>query len=107
MQVVAGLTIIQGLVAGVTGAATHHRFHVVSIPLSKVMGTSIFIAALTGGASARWVPNDILLLIFSIMALAASIIMLMQHKEWARLTCTVGMTEYLTHRYIRGDNNGI
>ncbi|HLB30926.1 MAG TPA: TSUP family transporter, partial [Gammaproteobacteria bacterium] len=53
MQVVAGLTIIQGLLAAISGAVTHHRLLAVSVPLSVVMGPAIFIAALLGGAGAK------------------------------------------------------
>ena len=81
MSVVAGLTIIQGLVASVSGAAAHHRNHAVSVPLATVMGSSIFVAALVGGAGAKFVPNDVLLFIFSILALLASALMLMQPRQ--------------------------
>src|SRR3989338_3296160 len=79
MQVVAGLTIIQGLLAAVLGAVTHHRF--VSVSLSVVMGPAIFIAALLGGAGAKWVSNEVLLFLFSIMALLASVMMLVRRGQ--------------------------
>lgn len=81
MRVVAGLTIVQGLVAGVAGAVTHYRFHFVSVRLSIVMGSGIFIAALVGGAGSKWVSNDILLFIFSILALFASVLMLVRQQQ--------------------------
>lgn len=81
MRVVAGLTIIQGLVAGLSGAVTHHGFHAVSIRLAVVMGTAIFAAALAGGAAARWVSNDVLLSVFAGLALIAAILMLLPVPE--------------------------
>jgi uncharacterized membrane protein YfcA len=78
MSVVAGLTIIQGLVASVSGTASHHRNHTVSVPLTRLMGLSIFVAALVGGAGAKVVPNDVLLFLFSVMAIFASVLMLVQ-----------------------------
>src|SRR3989338_7543914 len=81
MQVVAGLTIIQGLLAAVLGAVTHHRFLAVSVSLSVVMGPAIFIAALLGGAGAKWVSNEVLLFLFSIMALLASVMMLVRRGQ--------------------------
>ena len=81
MQVVAGLTIIQGLLAAISGAVTHHRLLAVSVPLSVVMGPAIFIAALLGGAGAKWVANEILLFLFSLMALLASVLMLVRRGQ--------------------------
>ena len=80
MQVVAGLTIVQGLVACVAGAMTHRKFHFVSGRLSVYMGTTIFIAALAGGAGARYVDNGVLLFIFAGLAASASILMLVPKK---------------------------
>jgi len=76
MQTVAGLTIIQGLAACVSGAVIHRRFHVVSKELTLWMGGAIFVAALAGGAGAKFLSNHVLLLVFGGMALAASILML-------------------------------
>jgi uncharacterized membrane protein YfcA len=81
MRVVAGLTIIQGLVACISGAITHRQFRFVSGPLSLYMGVSIFIAALIGGAAAAYVSNQILLLIFGALALIAAILMLIPKKQ--------------------------
>jgi uncharacterized membrane protein YfcA len=81
MSIVAGLTIIQGLVASMSGAVTHHRNHTVSPPLTRVMGLSIFVAALVGGAWSKFVPNDILLFIFSMLAILASVLMFVQPEQ--------------------------
>jgi len=71
MKVVAGLTIVQGLTACVSGALTHRRFHFVSGRLTAWMGTTIFVAALIGGAGAKYLPNRWLLALFALLALTA------------------------------------
>lgn len=76
MRTVAGLTIVQGLTAGFSGALAHRKFQSVSGRLVVVMGTSIFFAALVGGAGARLVPNRWLLAIFGTLAGAAAALML-------------------------------
>ncbi|MHB8809489.1 MAG: TSUP family transporter [Desulfobulbaceae bacterium] len=62
MRVVAGLTMVQGLIACVAGGIVHRRFNFVCRELSLYMGGSIFVASLVGGAAARFVPNQALLL---------------------------------------------
>lgn len=74
MKEVAGLTIIQGLAACISGALTHKKFHFVSNQLIGWMGITIFLTALAGGAAARYVANDLLLAIFALMAMLAAIL---------------------------------
>jgi len=81
MRTVAGLTIVQGLAACISGALTHRRFRFVSDRLVLYMGTSIFAAAALGGAAARFVPNQILLGVFGSMATAAAILMLVPMRQ--------------------------
>lgn len=76
MRIVAGLTIVQGLLACLSGALSHRRFRFVSERLSLYMGTSIFLAALAGGAGSSYVSNEILLFLFAGLALSASFLML-------------------------------
>lgn len=80
MRTVAGLTIVQGFLGCISGALTHRRFRFVSNRLSFYMGTSIFIAALAGGAGAGYVSNTILLVLFAGLALCASFLMLIPVK---------------------------
>lgn len=77
MRAVAGLTIVQGLAACVAGALTHRKFQFVSDRLVLYMGCSIFVAALVGGAAARFVPNEVLLAVFGSLALVAAGLMLL------------------------------
>jgi uncharacterized membrane protein YfcA len=76
MHTVAGLTIVQGLVACISGVIVHKRFNSVSGRLTGWMGTSIFIAALVGGAGSEYASQHLLLLIFGILALLAAVLML-------------------------------
>jgi uncharacterized membrane protein YfcA len=76
MHTVAGLTIVQGLVACIAGAGAHHKFNFVSGRLTVWMGGSIFVAALIGGAGATLVSNRLLLLLFGALAIVAAVLML-------------------------------
>lgn len=80
MRTVAGLTIVQGLLGCLSGALAHRRFRLVSDRLVLYMGTSIFFAAMAGGAGSRYVSNEILLFLFATLALSASFLMLIQVK---------------------------
>jgi uncharacterized membrane protein YfcA len=81
MKAVAGLTIVQGLTACVAGALTHRKFHFVSGRLTAWMGTSIFGAALLGGAGAEFLPNRLLLAIFALLALTAAVLIFVPTAE--------------------------
>ena len=50
MQAVAGVTIVQGLAACISGGLTHRRFQFFSGKLAAWMGTPLFIASFIGGA---------------------------------------------------------
>ncbi len=78
MRVVAGLTIVQGLVACISGALSHRQFRMVSDRLSLYMGISIFIAAMAGGSG--YVSNEILLFLFAGLAFSAAFLMLVPVK---------------------------
>lgn len=81
MRTVAGLSIFQGLLACITGAISHGRFHFVSGRLSLYMGTSIFVAAMAGGVGSRFVSNEVLLFLFAGLALSAAFLMMVPFKE--------------------------
>jgi uncharacterized membrane protein YfcA len=81
MRIVAGLTIVQGLLACISGALSHRQFRMVSGRLSLYMGISIFIAAMAGGASSSYVSNEILLFLFACLALSAALLMLVPVKK--------------------------
>ncbi len=81
MRVVAGLTIVQGLVVCLSGARGHHKSKHVSGRLVLIMGTSIFLAAIIGGAGSRLVSNVVLLVLFGGLALAAAVLMLIPIRK--------------------------
>lgn len=81
MKVVAGLTIVQGLVACLSGALTHKKFHFVSNRLTGWMGITIFVTALAGGAAAGYVSNSILLTVFALLALLAAVLIFVPTNE--------------------------
>lgn len=80
MRIVAGLTIVQGLLGCISGALTHRRFRFVSDRLTLYMGTSIFAATMAGAAGSIYVSNEILLFLFAGLALSASFLMLIPVK---------------------------
>ena len=101
MHIVAGLTIIQGLVACISGVIVHKRFNSVSGRLAGWMGITIFVAALVGGAGSEYVSQRFLLLIFGALAFLAAILMLkaddspqiedMSFSRWRALVSASGV----------------
>jgi hypothetical protein len=81
MKIIAGLTIVHGLVACLTGGLTHKKFHFVSNRLTGWMGITIFVTALAGGAAAGYVSNSILLTVFALLALLAAVLIFVPTKE--------------------------
>lgn len=81
MRDVAGLTIVQGLVACVAGAISHNRFKFVSAKLTWYMGGTILIFAALGGAGASLVSNRVLLSIFACLALIAGVLIFITPKQ--------------------------
>ena len=83
MRIVAGLTIVMGLLGCLSGALAHRKMAFVSTRLSRYMGSSIFIAALLGGAATRYVPNELILFLFAGLSFAAAILMFapIRHDE--------------------------
>lgn len=81
MLTVAGLTIVQGLAACISGALTHRQYRFVSDRLVLYMGTPIFAAAALGGASARFISELVLLAVFGTLAAAAAILMFVPVRQ--------------------------
>ena len=78
MHTVAGLTIVQGLVACVAGGFKHKQSEYYSDSLVAWMGSVFFVASFTGGVCSRYLSAPYLLVIFAVMAFAASVIMIMK-----------------------------
>jgi uncharacterized membrane protein YfcA len=81
IRTVAGLTIVQGVLGSFVGALTHRRFRFLSTSLALYMGATIFLAALAGGASSKFIPNRILLILFALLALTAAVLILIPKRE--------------------------
>jgi uncharacterized membrane protein YfcA len=81
MHTVAGLTIVQGLVACISGIIVHRRFNSVSGRLAGWMGATIFFTALLGGVGSGYASHHLLLLIFGALALLAAILMLKPREK--------------------------
>ncbi|MDU9048863.1 MAG: sulfite exporter TauE/SafE family protein [Candidatus Electrothrix sp. Rat3] len=81
MRDIAGLTIVQGLAACLSGALTHKKFHFVSNRLTGWMGITIFLTALVGGAAAGHATNTLLLVVFAAMSLLAALLILIPPKR--------------------------
>jgi len=86
MHTVAGLTIVQGLVACISGTIIHNRYKSVSRRLAVLMGATIFVAGLFGGVWSRYISQHVLLLIFGLLALLAAILMLKPNPGKDRTT---------------------
>jgi len=80
MQTVAGLTIVQGLVACISGGLTHRKFNFLSVKLVGWMGITLFTTSFIGGITSKVAANDLLLIIFALMAFFASVLMIMPKK---------------------------
>lgn len=81
MHDIAGLTIVQGFVACISGVIVHRHFKAVSGRLFGWMGITIFITALLGGTLSKHVPNHFLLLIFALLAIAAAILIIVPNDR--------------------------
>ncbi|MCF6188684.1 MAG: sulfite exporter TauE/SafE family protein [Desulfobulbaceae bacterium] len=81
MQTVAGLTIVQGLTACISGGLTHRKFHFLSSTLVGWMGVTLFITSFIGGMSAGYADNRQLLLVFAVMALIAALLIVLPKKK--------------------------
>lgn len=81
MHTVAGLTIVQGLVACVAGGLTHKKSSFFSNRLVNWMGTVLFVASFAGGMASFVTANEMLLIIFAVMALTASVVMIMPSRK--------------------------
>ena len=80
MKVIAGLTIMQGLIGCLFGAMHHKKFNFVSGQLIFHMGIPIFLMSFLGGYLSRFVSNTLLLILFATLALAAAILIFIPVK---------------------------
>lgn len=92
MHTVAGLTIVQGLVACISGTIIHNRYKSVSRRLAVWMGATIFVSSLFGGVWSHYVSQHVLLLIFGLLALFAATLMLKPNLGKDKTTAQGGLS---------------
>ena len=81
MKVVAGMTTVQSFAGTLSGAIGHHRFKRIHWPLVIALGGPMTLAGFVGSRLSVAVSEQIMLLIFALMALAASLLMLIPKKD--------------------------
>lgn len=81
MQIIAGVTIVQVMVATGIAVLVHKSNNFVKRDLVIWMGTSIIIGSFLGGLGSKFVSEDILELIFAVLALIAFIMMFVPQKD--------------------------
>ncbi len=81
MKTVAGLTIVQGLLASVSGVISHRRSGNVSRQLVICMGTAIILGSLSGAIFSQFVDAHVLLGIFAGLAALAAALMLLPKRD--------------------------
>ncbi len=81
MSQVAGLTITLGVFAGLSGAVRHRKRGYVNKRLVWWMGTSVALSALAGSVVSAWMSNQLLMVIFAVMAIVAAGLMLLPKPQ--------------------------
>ncbi|MFZ7104023.1 MAG: sulfite exporter TauE/SafE family protein [Peptococcaceae bacterium] len=81
MQTVAGLTIVQVLIATGTAALVHKANNYLNKELVKWMAATIIIASFGGGLASKYVTELMMQQIFAILALIAAVMMFIPKKE--------------------------
>lgn len=76
VNAVAGITMVQVLVAALSGMLAHRRHRAVSGEVAWVGGLSMAGGSLAGALASRYVPGWWLLLVFALMVTAAALVML-------------------------------
>lgn len=74
---ITGLTMIQGFTASLVAVFFHRKLGFVSAPLVITLGVSLFVSSLSGALVSKAAPEEVLLAVFAVLAVAASFMMLM------------------------------
>lgn len=75
VKAVAGITMVQVLVAALSGVVAHRRVRAVSAELARVGGLSMAVGSLAGALASKVVPERGLLGLFGVMTVAALALM--------------------------------
>src|SRR2546427_797655 len=77
VKIVTGLTIVQAISGSVLGALRHRAYGNVSTRLVLLMGPPSAIASLVGAFVSRDTPDNIILIVFAILAFAGGVMLLL------------------------------
>jgi uncharacterized membrane protein YfcA len=77
VKIVTGLTIVQAISGSVLGALRHRAYGNVSTRLVWLMGPPSAVASLVGALVSRNTPDNIILLVFAILALVGGVMLLL------------------------------
>jgi uncharacterized protein len=75
MKAVAGITMVQVLVAAASGVVAHHRLQAVHRGLAWVGGSTMALGSFAGAVASRYVDDRVLLLAFALMATTALVVL--------------------------------
>ncbi|HEY9075966.1 MAG TPA: sulfite exporter TauE/SafE family protein [Anaerolineaceae bacterium] len=76
MKTVAGLSMIQVFFSSLSGIYRHRKNNFIHTKLLLVMGSGMLIGSMTGGLVSDWMDNDVITIVFGILALCAAILMM-------------------------------
>lgn len=77
VKIITGLTIVQAISGSVLGALRHRSYGNVSSHLVSLMGPPSAIASLVGALVSRDTPDNVILLVFAILAFAGAVMLLL------------------------------
>lgn len=80
VKIITGLTIVQTLSASVIGSLRHHGYGNVSTRLVRIMGPSAAVASLAGALVSRDAPDQLLLAIYALFALAGAVALVLPER---------------------------
>src|SRR2546423_14099773 len=80
VKIVTGLTIVQAISGGLLGTLRHRAYGNVSARLVWLMGPPSAVASLIGAFVSRDTPDNVILLIFAVLAFAGAVLLLLPAK---------------------------
>lgn len=108
VKIVTGLTIVQAISGSVLGALRHRAYGNVSARLVWLMGPPSAIASLIGAFVSRDTPDNVILIVFAILAFAGGVMLLLpvtprdQHAEDVRADPKLAMPIALVLGFFGG-----
>ncbi len=81
IHLAAGMTAVQGVVSGATGALVHGRRTPVDVPVGLVIGTTGIVAAVTTALFSEHIPSLVLTLFYLTMVVGALVLVLLPRAK--------------------------